>query len=73
MQKFKQEGGQAKKDAAQAPQDGQEKAKTTRAERRAKQEAERAAKEAGAPKVLQLNKLSVLVGNLSPAVVVTKQ
>lgn len=53
----KQEAGQAKKDAGQAAQGGagvgvgEEKPKTTRAERRAKQEAERAAKEAGVPKV----------------------
>ena len=57
LQKAKQEAGQTKKDAGQAARGGagvgvgEEKPKTTRAERRAKQEAERAAKEAGVPKV----------------------
>lgn len=46
----KQESSQVKKETAQAPQDSQDKPKTTKAERRAKQEAERAAKAAGAPK-----------------------
>lgn len=63
-QKAKQEIGQAKKDTGPAKKDmgqaargaagvgvGEDKPKTTRAERRAKQEAERAAKEAGVPKV----------------------
>ena len=60
----KKDAGPAKKDARPAKQDtgqagrgaagagvGEDKPKTTRAERRAKQEAERAAKEAGVPKV----------------------
>lgn len=64
-QKTKPEVGQTKKDAGPAKNDtgqaargaaggggvGEDKPKTTRAERRAKQEAERAAKEAGLPKV----------------------
>ena len=56
-QKAKQDTGPAKKDMGQAAQGaagvgaGEDKPKTTRAERRAKQEAERAAKEAGVPKV----------------------
>ena len=61
FQKAKQEAGQTKKDAGQAARGeprlgvGEEKPKTTRAERRAKQEAERAAKEAGVPKVRPLH------------------
>ncbi|DBA75398.1 TPA: hypothetical protein ACH3X1_010662 [Trebouxia sp. C0004] len=49
-QTAKQEGSQAKQETSQAPPDSEDKPKTTKAERRAKQEAERAAKAAGAPK-----------------------
>ena len=65
-QKAKQEAGQPKKEAAQAPQGGQEKPKTTKAERRAKQEAERAAKEAGVPKVRHTDQVAnTLLPNIS--------
>lgn len=47
----KKDTGQAARGAAGAGGVGEDKPKTTRAERRAKQEAERAAKDAGLPKV----------------------